>query len=172
MMRAKPKRRTTLEEQTAYHEAGHFVAAYVGKKSAAIRRLSIVPEGDTLGHVVPFPTPSFRPDIDPPLQRVVDTIVTYLAGSAAERRFAGRLLDHEGSAQDYSSAVSLGMHVVTADRELELFVNWLDERAAEVIDVHWWAVTGVAKELLRRKKMTGKEAREVIDGLTDKGGGG
>ena len=41
-----------------------------------------------------------------------------------------------------------------------------------MIDVHWWAVTGVAEELLRRKKMTGKEALEVIDGLTDKGGGG
>ena len=168
MMRAKPKRHTTLEERTAYHEAGHFVAAYVGKKSPAIRRLSIVPEGNTLGHVVPFPAPSFRPDIDPPLQRVVDTIVTYLAGSAAEKRFAG-CFDHEGSAQDYGSAVSLGMHVVTADRELELFVNWLDERAAEVIDVHWWAVTGVAEELLRRKKMTGKEALEVIDGLVAKG---
>ena len=168
MTRAKLKRRTSLEERSAYHEAGHFVAAYVGKKSTAIRRLSIVPEGDTLGHVVPFPTPSFRPDIDPPLQRVVDTIVTYLAGSASEKRFAGRV-DHEGSAQDYSSAVSLGMHVVTADRELELFVNWLDERAAEVIDVHWWAVTGVAKELLRRKKMTGKEALEVIDGLVAEG---
>ena len=171
MKKAKPKRRTTLEGQTAYHEAGHFVAAYVCKRSPAIRRLSIVPEGDTLGHIVPFPTPSFRPDIDPPLQRVVDTIVTYLAGSAAEKRFAGRF-DHEGSAQDYCNAVSLGMHVVTADRELELFVNWLDERAAEVIDVHWWAVTGVAEELLRRKKMTGKEALEVIDGLVAKGKAG
>ena len=171
MTRAKPKRSTTLEERTAYHEAGHFVAAYVGRRSPAIRRPSIVPRGDTLEHVLPFPTPSFRPDVDPPLQQVVDIIVIYLAGSAAEKRFGGRF-DHEGSAQDYSRAVSLGMHVVTADRELELFVNWLDERAAEVIDVHWWAVIGVAKELLRRKKMTGKEAREVIDDLTDKGGGG
>ena len=164
----RPKRRTTLEERTAYHEAGHFVAAYVGKRSPAIRRLSIVPKGDTLEHVLPFPTPSFRPDVGPPLQQVVDTIVTYLAGSAAEKRFAGRF-DEEGSAQDYGDAISLGMNVVTADRELELFVNWLDERAAEVIDVHWWAVTGVAEELLRRKKMTGKEAREVIDGLVAKG---
>ena len=168
MTKFKQKRRTTLEERAAYHEAGHFVAAYVGKSSPAIRRLSIVPKGDTLGHVLPFPTPSFRPDIDPQLQRVVDTIVIYLAGSAAEKRFAGRF-DHGGSEEDYCSAVSLGMHVVTADRELELFVNWLDERAAEVIDVHWWAVTGVAEELLRRKKMTGKEALEVIDGLVAKG---
>jgi ATP-dependent Zn protease len=164
----KLKRRTTLEERTAYHEAGHFVAAYVGKRSPAIRHLSIVPKGDTLGHVLPFPTPSFRPDIDPQLQRVVDTIVIYLAGSAAEKRFAGRV-DHGSSEEDYGSAVSLGMHVVTADRELELFVNWLDERAAEVIDLHWWAVRAVAEALMVRKKMTGKEAREVIDGVAVNG---
>ena len=168
MTKFKLKRRTTLEERTAYHEAGHFVAAYAGKRSPAIRHLSIVPKGDTLGHVLPFPTPSFRPDIDPRLQRVVETIVIYLAGSAAEKRFAGRF-DHVGSDQDYRNAVDLGRHVVTADRELELFVNWLDERAAEVIDLHWWAVTGVAEHLLRRKKITGKEALEVIDGLVAKG---
>ena len=168
MTKFKAKRRTTLEERTAYHEAGHFVAAYVGKSSPAIRRISIVPMGDTLGHVLPFPTPSFRSDTDPPLQRVVDTIVTYLAGAAAEKRFAGRV-DHGGSEEDYCSAVSLGTRVATADRELELFVNWLDERAAEVIDIHWWVVTGVAEELLSRKKMTGKEALEVIDGLVAKG---
>lgn len=84
---------------TAYHEAGHAVAYYVvrtvwGYRVPQVRSATIVPEGDTLGHVAPFPMPSFRPDVANSSPRTVlrvhGMIVISLAGALAESRYRGR----------------------------------------------------------------------------------
>jgi hypothetical protein len=79
---------------TAYHEAGHAVAYYVvrtvwGYRVPPVRGATIVPEGDTLGHVAPFPRPSFRPDVANSSPRTVlrvhGMIVISLAGGTRRK---------------------------------------------------------------------------------------
>ncbi len=82
-------RRTKALEATAYHEAGHAVAAYkVGMK---VKRLTIVPSGDALGshqHHAYFPGVNLEYDSSPRAQRRAENFaLVCFAGPAAQRRF-------------------------------------------------------------------------------------
>src|SRR3990170_4851648 len=87
------RRKPSRLERTAYHEAGHAVAAY--KLRRRISRVSIVPdpEDGTLGHCSYSQLwNDFNPEIyddSKTTQRLETLILTALAGVAAEPRLSG-----------------------------------------------------------------------------------
>ncbi len=89
-------RRNKRLEPTAYHEAGHAVAAFF--HSVGLKWVSIVPRDGSLGHV--RHNPLFRtnaPDWDDSNRtrnRLETLVFVCLAGTEAQRRFAPRSVRH------------------------------------------------------------------------------
>ena len=152
---------------TAYHEAGHAVAAFELRRR--FHYLTIVPEPDegTLGHIM---YAGFGEGFDPELddsrivrRRLEPAIITALAGGAAEAKLAGRY-NAVGSEHDRQGATRLATYLVANEHELDAYVNWLWQRARAMFDdpLTWVAVEALAAELLVHKRIGARRARQII----------
>lgn len=161
-------------EATAYHEAGHAVAAYL--LSCPIMHVSIVPneEEGTEGHCAsgygrhpPDFVPEQMDDDDVATRRVLERrIMICFAGNAAERAFRGESdAVYPGSGSDFWRASELAGFVASeGSDECLAFQQWLhlqiDRRLTRP---HIWAaVTAVATALLERKELSGQRVRQII----------
>ena len=149
-------------ESTAYHEAGHAVAALA--LGRGVKCVSIVPGEEILGHCAHHKLRSFQPDIHTngrTLRRIEQSILILLAGGEAEAKFRGRH-NHIGAERDYQDAIDLAMCVFGSEEETEAYLRWLLIRARNLITslVNWPIVEHVAAELLARKTLNGREMRE------------
>ena len=152
-------------EKTAYHEAGHAVAAFYMKRS--FRYVTIEPEEDSLGHIMykKF-RDSFNPEIDPdreirkPLEKA---IITAFAGPIAEQIFSGRK-NRIGASSDFHGALDCALYLCGSNEETEAYVNWLWIRTKNMIrqPAKWCSVEGLAKELLDCRKIGYMKARRII----------
>ena len=143
---------------TAYHEAGHAVAALV--LGRPVSWVSIRPDRKYLG-VCAFAKAVFRPSED----WVEREAVIALAGPAAEAGFTGEL-DWAGAAHDYDYAFDLargrGGDEKRADR---LVKRWL-AKADHLLGRGdtWDAVERIAAELVRLEEISGRAARHSFGG--------
>ena len=152
-------------EKTAYHEAGHAVAAFYMKRS--FRYVTIEPEEDSLGHIMykKF-RDSFNPEIDPdreirkPLEKA---IITAFAGPIAEQIFSGRK-NIIGAKSDLRDALDYACYLCGSLEETEAYVNWLWIRTKNMIKqpAKWCSVEGLAEELLDCRKIGYMKARKII----------
>src|SRR5436305_1804383 len=108
-IRDKRRKRPAELECTAYHEAGHAVAAFALRR--AVRRVSVVPDvaADSVGRCAYGSlADTFRPDVDNASSktraRAECVIMLALAGGIAEALFKGRH-NHGGAGRDYASAL-------------------------------------------------------------------
>jgi hypothetical protein len=63
------------------------------------------------------------------------------------------------------TGATLGWHtgaVASSDGQTAAFIHWLDVRTADLLSPRWPAVEAVAKALIARRTLTGKELAEVI----------
>lgn len=163
-----PKRHPVSLRATAYHEAGHAVAYYCLRVQQhyplpLMRRVTIVPSEDMLGHTAPFPTPSYDPDLyssPSTALRAHAEIVVCFAGAIAERRHIGRR--STGAEIDHRLAIDLAEAVTGSPSETEALLKWLRERAANLINSRWRFVEAVAAALLEHRTLTGRQVRDVI----------
>lgn len=151
---------------TAYHEAGHAVAAYF--ENIKVKQATIVPDDDFFGMVTHQQIQKHIRDalefgsITPTKRaRTESFIIVSLAGSIAEQKHRGRS-NYVGSAQDRHDAVELVSRLSGSEEEANAYLKWLHVRAANLIKIHWWAVDAVAKALLDSETLTGDELQQVI----------
>lgn len=114
------------ERHTAFHEAGHAVAAIILKKR--IQVVTIVPDetrGD-LGslHHAPFAIDEF----DPKPREVRRAVIVSLAGSIAEGIAKGRR-NHRAASSDYESALAYAERLMNGDTEKA--ASYVNARAPE-----------------------------------------
>jgi ATP-dependent Zn protease len=152
---------------TAYHEAGHAVMMlHLGVR---FRTVTIVPEEDSLGHVLKHKVRNFRPDIEMnarTLFSIDQQIMCSLAGPAAEARFAGRY-NRRGAKWDHDNAAKLVDYLAGEGAgEYALYLRLYKLRAKNMVNsLHFWKqVQSVAQSLLNRQTMTGEEVRELLYG--------
>ena len=155
-------------EATAYHEAGHAVAAWrlgVGFRKQA---LSIVPDGDSLGHAKQS-NPLFRVDLefdksDRARRRAEKAAQISLAGGAAQRRFSARSYRHAHIKSDLHEAVHMLGYFAEGD-ELEAYLRLIEIRARHMFNrpFVWRCVQALAGALLARKKLSGREIKRIIE---------
>src|SRR5687768_10085396 len=86
------KRNEKQNATTAYHEAGHAIAAW--HLDLKFKHVTIIPEEESLGHLLHSKPPKwFRPDIedtDRIRMRGERHIIVSLAGQIAEAKYRGR----------------------------------------------------------------------------------
>ena len=152
------------KEHIAYHEAGHAVMYYL--LHLPFKEVSIIPDGDRLGHVQSGEPPkSFRPGIDTSLktrERIEREIMARLAGSVTEEILAGKI--SQGGGQDWHTAFGIAQCIVGSDEEAEAYIGWLWVRTRNILqmDFNWIAVQAVAQALLQEGRLSQYKTRRII----------
>jgi ATP-dependent Zn protease len=153
-------------ECTAYHEAGHAVAAIALPRG--VKQVSIVPDEErgSLGHCRNSELPSLvrlEYEDSPYLRRSVELeCITFCAGGIAETKRRGRR-NHTGARADMNNAFELASRLF-GDEVGEKYLSYLHARAAQLLErpEHWAAVEYVARELLEHQTITGRHAKELF----------
>ncbi len=163
-------KRTKKLEATAYHEAGHAVAAWA--HGVRTKHLSILPDDDSEGRHAHVPYFSgMHPDYDnsPRVQRRLENMVLVcLAGPAAQQRFNPHGFRYSHGSHDRREAVDLLNYLVGSKQELQAYYNLIDIRARQFVgSVHRWRlIVGLAEALLDSGEMTGRQVRDTLRDAT------
>jgi len=140
---------------TAYHEAGHAVAAYrLGVDGFDI---SVVVKDDALGHVL---CEDFHCTVyNAGANEYAHDIIILFAGYAAEKQLCPNATP-DGSCSDDEKARHLLSIVNESEEELR-------GQAAELIRDNWLSVEAVASTLMRYKQLSWEELETIIDAGDD-----
>lgn len=153
----------TRRERTAYHEAGHAVAAYL--RHWRFTGISIVPDRYTLGRCF-FSEREIvlrTSRMEQTRSRLETLVVISLAGPVAERIISGRT-NRKGALDDFREAEAYASCVVGSEEELRAYLRWLWEFTYNLVDTepHWSAVKALAEELVERGDVGERRARGII----------
>jgi cell division protease FtsH len=141
------------KEATAFHEAGHAVAAHLLPELDMLRKVTIIPRGFSLGAT------SFIPQerVLVSKERMENELVTLLAGRVAERHRTGRL--STGAANDLKQATEAAKRMV------------LDYGMGDGSEfIAWGSNTGpvfLGGEITRRQDFSDLTAKEVDDRIEE-----
>ena len=136
--------------RTAYHEAGHAVAAIVEKRY--LRLVTIVPTKDSVGLCSTSGLQSQR--------RFESEIIVSLAGPIAEKHFCGNNLAN--SEHDHKMTLELASHLVDSEEELNAYLNLLKIRIEGLVHRHYRQIAALASALITERTIQGKRAREIF----------
>jgi ATP-dependent Zn protease len=148
---------TPEDEATAYHEAGHAVAALALDRPVV--KVSIRADRDRLG-ICFFGKAIFRPSVDW-LEREV---LIALAGMAAEARRTGEY-DREAAGRDLRYARGLSLQRAGNDRQAERLEKRMLSKAEHLLErgANWRAVERIAQALLQSGEISGRQARHLYE---------
>lgn len=152
-----------LERLTAYHEAGHAVIAL--SEGRMIQEVSIVPKLQRLGHC------GVQKGTAKKLKDALETdLLILLAGMAAEARLTGRY-HLPGAAQDLEMARRLAEMRAPNARQAERLLERMLSKVEHLLEdaATWGAVTALADELCKSRKISGRAARHFYDLAMAKG---
>ncbi len=157
---------TKALQLTAYHEAGHAVAAWHVRLTS--KHLSIIPDDSSAGRHFPGPYfPGVNPEFDdsPKCQRRLENkALVCLAGPAAQRRFSPRGYRWVHGDTDYRHAVELLSYTSPEPDELGAYVGLIEIRARNFVGRRdmWAAIKALAAALLDRGEIPGREIKPII----------
>jgi hypothetical protein len=152
-------------EDTAYHEAGHAVIAYLlGYKPQSV---TIVPTLDTAGHLVIHGDPlnGFQLDIDHSDEarlRVESAITICFAGPIAQKRHNPRSWRKVHGQWDYDTIAELGLRVCGSSEQATAFIRWREIVAREMVQAQWLRIALVAGQLLERKRLSHADLEAIM----------
>lgn len=142
--------REKKEKSTAYHEAGHAVAAYRFNLNAD--RLTIVRKGDVLGS-------SASEEDEPSESSYIEQIIVLFAGFAAERKY-NIDADKRGSESDDEKASDLLQCIDETESSLRI-------KARELIDKNWIIIEAMAEKLFLYKTLEPDEWMIIIEAFDE-----
>jgi hypothetical protein len=162
--RGTPHRPSRIE-RTAYHEAGHAVAAYL--RRLRFTNISIIPDRGTLGRcefseapvIIDLKTHS----IARARRRIETLIIVSLAGIVAEHLLTGRH-NWRGAQADLQDAARYAAYVTGSDDELGAYLRWLSEHTKMLLSAPpcWLAVRQLAAVLIEDRRLGERRARAII----------
>lgn len=152
----------------AYHEAGHAVAYF--EAGWKIKKLTIIPTKEYAACCFSYETKPLPTWITPQVKdRFEKIIISCLMGPLAEQKLT-RQMPPEDYFQDGIEKLT-DMETVTelvnqltgigSDKEKRAYLRWLRLRAKNGLNRNWDAIKAIAKELVKKKTLTGKEAFEI-----------
>ena len=182
----------TTRECIAYHEAGHVVVGVLLRW--AIREVSIVPIGNTLGYVrhprsavdywsaeeiqsqrsrseisVTAPVPGSSPSQAPSSAGLRRTraridIAVRLAGPLSERLFTGRWNIHCGAVDRFQVQDLASQLADDLATTPNRIIVCEGLRSSRLLRANWCRVQAVAGALLQHDRLTGREVRAIVKG--------
>lgn len=159
---ARPSNKLSQLEATAYHEAGHAVAAFFF--GFHIKSATVLAADDYLGRVDSRPKGKLDFGSNTPAMRIKAEkfIIVTLAGDIAQRRFNPRSSRTWQTTSDRALAADLALTVCGSGESATAYLAWLSIRARDIIHGRWDTVEKVARLLLDRKTVTGQELYAAI----------
>ena len=160
---SKAERQLRKLQATAYHEAGHAVVSL--ELGRGFKSVSIEPDDNSLGRIQNTVLPEwFSPDLnldDRHKKWIEREVLIFLAGIAAEHRFAGQN-NWKGSGSDFHSAINLASCMFEGS-VLEKYVAFMLERTRAMISHPrvWVQIQAVAEALLEHRVLSKKRVREI-----------
>lgn len=149
---------------TAYHEAGHTVAAW--RLGAGPRTVTIIPHGDIQGEVIPeSPIVDIALDFDGSdhaRNRIERAIMICLAGPIAQRHFAPRSWRYWHGGLDYATAFDLALRINGSPKAAKAHLKWLEIRTQDLLESLWSYVEGIAADLMIRGTLSPEDIRSAL----------
>lgn len=143
----------------AYHEAGHAVVCVVLRH--AFDYVTIIPDGDSLGRVVTYRRKGAHESLcwgDPRALRWAERdFIVRTAGGIAQEAATGRGAESDSDHQGIIDFVLCG-----PDGEARSLYAEYQARARRILEAHWDAVEGVAEALLALRRLSAREARNIV----------
>jgi hypothetical protein len=98
--------------------------------------------------------------------RALSNICALKAGHVAEWR-ATRKADFDGARSDRRNAIKWLWALAPEDarQELRALDQWLELRTKRLVTTHWSAIEAVARALLERRSLSGREVRDAVRGM-------
>ncbi|MFX4299838.1 ATP-dependent metallopeptidase FtsH/Yme1/Tma family protein [Pseudosulfitobacter pseudonitzschiae] len=169
---------------TAYHEAGHAVAAILNPNSDPVEKVTIAPQGGALGYVLQSPD---RDRVFEIKARLKARLSVAVAGRSAERLIFGDEMVTTGAASDIRQATALAKAMVTqygmsaigfvyidgqdnslldinkpVAREIEALISEAIKSCDVLLDENRDALETLAQALLERETLSGDETRALV----------
>ncbi|MFO0880363.1 MAG: hypothetical protein U0840_23710 [Gemmataceae bacterium] len=146
-----------LDEATAFHEAGHAVAALALERP--VMKVSIRPDREKLG-ICAFGKAVIRPSQDW-LER---EMLIALAGMAAEANRTGTY-DRAAAGRDLAYVQKLALQRAGNERQAERLERRMLARVEHLLgqEPHWAAVEAIAAALLQAGEISGRQARHLFE---------
>jgi hypothetical protein len=156
---------STKLKRTAYHEAGHAVMAYC--LNYYIRHVSIIPEGDILGHLQRGQRENvkgaeFNPSAGTRNGIEKKAMVSW-GGNVAEYLLT-RHKFRTVSEQDEQDVFYCLLYLSSNAQEAGAYSDWLWYRTKTMLQASWhWAATeALARELFDHRYIGGNRVRQII----------
>lgn len=153
---------------TAYHEAGHAVAAFLQDIRFEKGTITIVPADGASGYFTHEKVMKrLRPDLDCSDRvriRAEKLIVLCLAGPEAQRRHRASSVRSYHASSDYNVAVDCSGYFVGNSEVHTAYMKYLLARTKALFyrPRAWEAVEALAGELVSKRTLRGDEALKVI----------
>ena len=158
-------------ERSAFHEAGHAVAAYRGRECIRERVVTIVPNADHVGSFHARSTEILLRKVCPPntpayhawLARTENEIVELLAGSVAEWRAQGRISVDASittASTDPANDVNRVRELIDAlGFDVQDYLPWMVQRTRCILQNRqtWSAVKEIAALLIQNRFVDGAQ---------------
>ena len=149
---------------TAFHEAGHVVAAW--SRRIKIHNATIVPTHEFQGlvqHANPLRGIRLEWDASARARRRAESaIIVLLAGPEAQRRHSPRSWRSHHGDSDFKQAVDLASRFNGSDEAERAYLDWLAIVTRDEIAVLWPQVEKVAQALVRERTLTAAEVKALL----------
>lgn len=150
-------------KDTAYHEAGHVVAARI--KKIPIFEATIIPERDLDGHVLHCnPLRGIKLDCDSSLQarrRAESAIIVCYAGPAAQMKYSPHSWQDFHGNDDFEMASGIAVRIYGDDVDTHL--ERLDRIANDLIEARWNDVVIIAEALIKEQTLDQERIEEILE---------
>jgi hypothetical protein len=149
---------------TAFHEAGHVVAAW--RRGFKIYSVTIVPTSEFRGHLQHAnPLRGIHLDYDGSPRarlRAEAGIIVCLAGPEAQRRHSPRSWRSYHGARDHEKAADLAMSLNGSDEAANAYLDWLAIVTRDEIALLWPLVKKAAHALVARRTLTAAVVKALL----------
>ncbi|QKC81546.1 hypothetical protein EB232_07700 [Mesorhizobium sp. NZP2077] len=149
---------------TAYHEAGHAVAALT--YGGHVRIVTIDPAHGATGSVAyDSPMRRLRPDlrITPAGRMKIEAaIIIALAGEIAQRRHRPSSIRTWHGGSDRELAADLALRIAGSGDSATALLKWLEVRAKDLVNNYWPSIERLAAALLDRSTLRDGEIVAAI----------